>query len=285
MKRVFLRFFLFFLICLLLPTAALLPDAAAPAAVPAVTALTEPDSDQLYRALLYCAPQKAETDTLIALGILLHSHLHADPETPLPQATENNLFVFRSYAEKRRIREAAETAADFLLCYEDRPMPAVFHAVSNGRTEDAAEVFEDLIPGVVSVSSEGDSFADEFEKTFYFSEKELKELLLSAFPDADFAKDPTRWLLPVEKTAAGYLKTAEAGGVLVSGTALSNALSLPGRDLTFSYERHRFAVTVCGKGHGAGLSLAGADYYAGKGMNYAAILSHYFPDCTIKKAE
>ncbi len=63
----------------------------------------------------------------------------------------------KSYEEKHEklLRAVQETAGQILL-YDGRPVQALFHAASGGRTEDAQEVWGTAYPYLQSVESEGE---------------------------------------------------------------------------------------------------------------------------------
>jgi stage II sporulation protein D len=270
-----------------LPSFASDPAPAAPESV-VVNGEEQTLTEALTGTLAACVPDGMEPEALHAFAVLLHSDF-ASRETENRPFSEELPYLSPAQRKNRfsaafcaQLEEAAALAASEQLCIDGIPIPALFHAISNGHTESPEELFQTDIPGYSSVSSEGDSFAEGYRESITYTKAELSALLTEAFPNVDCSGDPASWILLTARTPAGYVKSAEIGGVSVTGMELREALHLKSSDLSLEWSEDRCTITTLGQGHGVGFSLAGADYFAAQGQNYAQILAHYFPDCTLE---
>ena len=105
---------------------------------------------------------------------------------------------------------------------------------------------------------------------------------------AAYSDDKNDWVGEVAKSENGYVETIELGGEAVSGFTLwykvltrDGQPLLPSPAFEVSFDGENFNFICYGQGHGAGLSLAGANAYAKQGRTYQAILENYFPGCTV----
>ncbi len=177
---------------------------------------------------------------------------------------------------------AAEAAEALLLYYDEEPALAVYHAMSDGTTEAAENVWQASLPYLVPVESEGDPFSPDYSVTETYDEKTMRYLLEQAFDGVTLdAGNPAGWIRPLKTSASGYLLSARVGDQTVHGQALRNALSLRSSCMTVSYRGGTFTIETKGYGHGVGMSQYGADFMARQGADCAKILAHYYPGTTL----
>ena len=157
-----------------------------------------------------------------------------------------------SYEEKHEklLRAVQETAGQILL-YDGRPVQALFHAASGGRTEDAQEVWGTAYPYLQSVESEGEQGQTAQVR---LSKSKLAQKLNAAF---------------------------EGAGVTATGKAVRAALGLRSAGFTIAFEGDDAILTTNGFGHGVGLSQEGAQNMAENGADCEEILLHYYTGVTI----
>ncbi len=163
-----------------------------------------------------------------------------------------------------------------LLLYEDEPIAAAYHAISNGTTEGSENVWGRHLPYLQPVRSDGDLLAPGYEKQQIYTAEEMQKTILSAFPQAVLGEDPGEWLIITQRSPSGYVTAMEIGGVPVTGLEFRSALGLRSSDFTAEQNGGVFTVTTAGYGHGVGLSQYGADYMARQGSSYQEILAHYY---------
>ncbi|MBR1455784.1 MAG: stage II sporulation protein D [Oscillospiraceae bacterium] len=176
-----------------------------------------------------------------------------------------------------KLRQAAAETAGAYLSYEGRPVFAAFHASSAGATEDCGRVWSPL-PYLVSVPSpESAETVPGYVSELACAPLDLRDVLLSACPEADFTGPPESWIGPLTRDGSGRVESLELGGVVFSGVRLRSLFSLRSTAFTLAYTDGYFVFTVTGHGHGVGMSQYGAEVMAAQGADYAQILAHYYP--------
>ena len=179
------------------------------------------------------------------------------------------------YAEKIR-SAAAETEGEY-LSYEGRAVFAAFHASSAGATEASGEIWSP-VPYLISVSSpETAQTVPNYISTLDCAALDFRDVVLSAYPEADFTGEESRWIGPIIRDESGRVKTVELGGVSIPGTELRSLFTLRSTAFELVYSAGRFLFTVTGNGHGVGMSQYGAQTMAAQGADYVEILAHYYP--------
>ncbi len=173
------------------------------------------------------------------------------------------------------IAQAAEETKGQIMCWEDEPIAAAYHAISPGRTEDAYNVWGRSIPYLKPVPSRGDQLAPGYEETKTVSQQEMKELLKGF--GAVLGDDPSTWIKIESRSPGGFVLNMTVGGAAISGLNFREKCALRSSCFTIDYRNGTFSITTQGYGHGVGLSQYGADFMARQGSSYQEILEHYYP--------
>ena len=181
-----------------------------------------------------------------------------------------------TYEEK--IRSAVKSVLYETVTYNGKLILAAYHAISSGKTENAADIWGGEYSYLVSVESAGDKLSPNYLSIVTFTEEEFKEKLSDL---VSLSGDAASWFGDIGKTDSGSVMTAVVGGKAVSGGEIRNALSLRSSNFDLSYADGAFTFTVRGYGHGIGMSQYGAHYMAMQGKNYKEILLHYYPGCEV----
>ena len=174
-------------------------------------------------------------------------------------------------ALRRKSEMAVRATARQVLMYDGEICCAVFHAMSYGRTEDAAVVWGSEIAYLSSVTTP--------------EEKSLDGLCTSVTMDArvflsSLSLDEIS-LYTTEKTESGRVECmtfcSSTDSVTLSGTELRRIFSLRSANFAFSKNEDGSVVfLVYGYGHGVGMSQWGAHLMAEAGYDYLQILLHYY---------
>ncbi|MCR4761469.1 MAG: stage II sporulation protein D [Oscillospiraceae bacterium] len=188
---------------------------------------------------------------------------------------------FRIYYDK--VAAAVDAVSDLLICWEDEPIVAAFHAVSPGRTEDAGAVWGTALPYLVPVSSDADCSAPSFAEKVTLPPETVRNALLSAEPALSLPEDPAEWFAEAECTESGTVLQMHCGTAVLSGSRLREALGLRSACMTVSYEDGLFTFRTKGFGHGVGMSQFGAGKMAARGSGFREILLHYYPGTVCRK--
>ena len=181
-----------------------------------------------------------------------------------------------------RIEQAvAETDGQTVL-YGGKPILAVFHSSSAGKTAAAGQVWSGDLPYLQSVDSpESEETVPNYYSVVTFTAAEAKEKLLAARPGLKLEGTPEDWLGEVTEDASGRVETAVIGGETWKGTEVRAAFGL--RSACFAAEAQAESLTfyVTGYGHGVGMSQYGANQLAREGKTWREILEWYYAGVTI----
>lgn len=177
----------------------------------------------------------------------------------------------------KKVEKAVNSTKGEIMTYEDKPIVAVFHSMSAGKTTSAQSVWGNDVPYLTAV----DSPMEEQEENFItvvkipmdeFSEKlKAKESLIGNCYSFS----------PPEYDSSGYVESIIIGGISFSGTDIRSLFSLRSSSFSLSIEDNVAVFTVKGYGHGVGLSQHGANLYAKSGMKYDEILSTYYKGASL----
>ncbi len=177
------------------------------------------------------------------------------------------------------IKTAVVETKGEIVKYEDKPICALYHSSSVGKTEDCAQVFGGNQPYLKSVSSYISEENNEYSKDMTFTKQEFLEKVNKAF-----SLNLTEISIKIiSYTSAGRVSTLKLGEKSVKATALRKALGLRSTDFVFEKTNDEITFTMKGYGHGVGLSQVGAQEMAKQGKNYIEILTHYYTGTTVEK--
>ena len=184
-------------------------------------------------------------------------------------------------ANAGRIRQAVEATTGESLRYQGEPVFAAFHSSSAGATEDCSAVWgpEPYLISVSSPETEGD--VPGYVSTLRCAPLDFRDVILSAYPEADFSGPAERWIGALSRDASGRVESLTLGVVAIRGTELRRLFSLRSTAFTLDYRDGSFLFTVTGFGHGVGMSQYGAKVMAQDGADYTQILAHYYPGTTL----
>lgn len=185
-----------------------------------------------------------------------------------------NYQAYREKAEK-----CIEEVEDKILCFDGEPIMATFFAISNGKTENAENVWGKAVPYLVSVDSPDDKLSPEFSSVVSVSAEEFKKALSEKGATPGEKKE--KWIGDTVLNSTGTVKSITLCGKEFSGTEVRSIFSLKSASFSVKYEDGKFVFTVSGYGHGVGMSQYGANEMAKKGNTYDEILTHYYKNAAI----
>lgn len=179
-------------------------------------------------------------------------------------------------------KEAVESTRKKLILYDNKPIEALYHEASSGRTRDAESVYKQEVPYLKSV----DSSVDKISKQVKYTKKEIVRRLKEVYPNLVVDTDTLeKQLQVVKKDEAEYISALQIGNITISGEALKELLNLPSCAFKMYHSGDEIIFDVRGSGNGIGLSLNGANELAKQGMLCEDILHHYYTDVTIEEYE
>lgn len=173
------------------------------------------------------------------------------------------------YSEK--IFLAVKNTEGEIAVYNGEPIEALFHSTGSGFTENAKDVWGGDVPYLVSVESPGDMNSPVFLNDVTIS---FEQFCSKVNNTAGTEISP--YVGEIIRNDSGSVKTADLGGIVLTGTKIRELFSLPSANFTVTASDSEFTFHCKGKGHGVGMSQYGAEYFAKQGMNYKEILKKYY---------
>ena len=184
-----------------------------------------------------------------------------------------------------RVEQAVSDTDGQVVLYNGRPILAVFHSSSAGRTAAAGDVWSGDLPYLVSVDSpEGEETVPNYYSTVTFTAAEAKEKLLAAYPELKLSGTPDRWFGAAAENGSGRVETVPVGGTDIEGTELRQIFGLRSACFTVAADSESVTFRVTGYGHGVGMSQYGANQLAREGKTWQEILEWYYTGATVGNA-
>ena len=184
-----------------------------------------------------------------------------------------------------RVEQAVSDTDGQVVLYNGRPILAVFHSSSAGRTAAAGDVWSGDLPYLVSVDSpEGEETVPNYYSTVTFTAAEAKEKLLTAHPELKLSGTPDRWFGAAAENGSGRVETVSVGGTDIEGTELRRIFGLRSACFTVAADSESVTFRVTGYGHGVGMSQYGANQLAREGQTWQEILEWYYTGATVGNA-
>lgn len=185
---------------------------------------------------------------------------------------------YDEYYEK--ICEAVDAVINYRIYYNSKPIDALYHAISPGKTEDAETVWGEDIPYLKSADSSWDKQSPRYSSTTVFNSEQFKERC-SSTDGINLDEDEKTWVSDIKKSKAGTVETVKIGGAVLSGTQVRKIFSLRSAAFDLSYDNGYFTFKSYGYGHAVGMSQYGANCMALDGKKYNEIISHYYNGVSI----
>lgn len=207
-----------------------------------------------------------------------------DPSTSQAYFSEREArdFYGEQYDEfYPKIRLAADYGARTLITYEDKPIYAVYTAVTNGVTNTGGDIWGKDFPYLTSVSSVWDEEYVNFTSVNELTADKLRLALLNYNRGINMPVDYALWFGEATKNAEGYVSGIQVGDMTISGGDAWRIFGLRSTDFGVSYDGTGFVFQARGVGHGAGLSQFGANYLASNGFSAQEIIKYYYTGVTV----
>ncbi len=257
------------------------------------------DREFLIRTLAMEMPASYHEEALKAQAVAAYTYYQrrraAQEENPDPDlkgadfVTPNDKFP-QDYTEEKlrqrwgedydtyyqKIAAAVEAVWGETITYNGALIDACFHAVSNGQTESAEEVWGAEVPYLQTVASPGDRTATGYHSTGTFTTEEVRGILAEVEPAVTLADKPEEWFGEATLSDAGTVHSQKVGDATLPGTKIRKLFGLRSAAYTVDYAEGVFTFSVKGYGHGVGMSQHGADYLAKQGYTYKEILEYYY---------
>ncbi len=173
-----------------------------------------------------------------------------------------------------KIVSAVNSTKGQVVKYNGNYIEALYHSTSNGKTENAKEVWEQDIPYLKSVDSSWD------KKTTSYLKIENKEFnTLMKVLGINFDKNTNIEIL--SRDESGRVSEVKVADKTYTGVEFRTLLNLRSADFDISVTDNGVEIITRGYGHGVGMSQYGANEMAKLGYNYKNIINHYYTNVKI----
>ncbi len=173
-----------------------------------------------------------------------------------------------------KIVSAVNSTKGRVVKYNGNYIEALYHSTSNGKTENAKEVWGQDIPYLKSVDSSWD------KKTTSYLKIENKEFnTLMKVLGINFDKNTNIEIL--SRDESGRVSEVKVADKTYTGVEFRTLLNLRSADFDISVTDNGLEIITRGYGHGVGMSQYGANEMAKLGYNYKDIINHYYTNVKI----
>ena len=179
---------------------------------------------------------------------------------------------FNTYYSK--VQNAVRSTQGQCLTYNGSYIEALFFSTSNGRTEDAVNVWGNSFAYLKSVESPWDTSVSGFSQTKSISMSDISSKLgvnLTSASDISITG----------RTVGNRVANVSICGKNYTGVKIRQLLGLRSADFEVSQSGNNIVFTTKGYGHGVGMSQYGANGMAKAGYSYSQILKHYYTGVSI----
>lgn len=254
-------------------------------------AVYQQDTGQLILTVASEMPVTYEKEALKAQMVIARTNLNyarendqAEPERISQEDMRERLGAEEYQKCYELLQSCAEETAGEMITYQDKIVQIPYHYVSAGKTRDESEVDEKkAMPYLKSVSSANDLRSERFLKIEFFSKKQFRNKLKSAYPEVKFPEESVEKMASVKKRdSSSYVLSVEIPGKMISGEEFRNIFTLNSTCFSIKEVDGQVRIVTKGYGQGYGMSQFGANEMAKEGSSYKEILEHYYSGITVK---
>ena len=173
-----------------------------------------------------------------------------------------------------KIVSAVNSTKGQVVKYNGNYIEALYHSTSNGKTENAKEVWGQDIPYLKSVDSSWDKKTSSYLK---IDNKEFNTLMKVL--GINFVKNTNIEIL--SRDESGRVSEVKVADKTYTGVEFRTLLNLRSADFDISVTDNGLEIITRGYGHGVGMSQYGANEMAKLGYNYKDIINHYYTNVKI----
>jgi len=172
------------------------------------------------------------------------------------------------------INQAINETAGKIIVYENEPIVATFFSTSDGKTVNAEDYWQQVIPYLVSVPSPWDKTSPKYEQKITIPYNTIKEKLnvSLALP----ATTNNKWLQIYDKDENNRIRSVKIGEKIFTVREVRELLDLPSASFTWQQTTKGIEFNVKGYGHGVGMSQYGANGMAQEGKKAEEIVKYYY---------
>lgn len=179
---------------------------------------------------------------------------------------------FNTYYNK--IKNAVAATKGLVMMHSGSYIDALYHSMSNGKTEKASYVWSYDKPYLQCVSSSWDVNVKNFKVSTKINYDVLSNKLGQVI-------DRNTEIKIVSETVSGRINKVQIGNKTYTGVNVRTLLGLRSTDFIIDKYDTYVIITTKGYGHGVGMSQYGANEAAKSGYTFRQILNHYYTNIQI----
>ena len=229
-------------------------------------------------------PETLKAQAVVARSYALHQRARNGAQPYHVVAGTGHQVYGGADAENPAVVAAVSATRGEYLAYERRPILAVYHSASGGRTASAQEVWGESLPYLVSVEVEGEEDSPDTYWRAAISGTKLGRALVPLGIQIGTVRDAR----VVDRSRSGRALRVQIRGDAGSHTLDARALRVALgesviRSTLFEIRGAKggFVFVGSGYGHGVGMSQWGARSMALRGSSYREILQAFYPGTTL----
>jgi stage II sporulation protein D len=241
----------------------------------------------LKSSLTFSFPEEMDNEVLesVAIAARTHAYFLALREREALWHIEARDAGYTGYAlsmQNLKLHQAIQNTSHMVLTFEGAPFPATWTKDSAGRTADFVRVFRQKIKTPHGVATP--IAAKERDKNMWYLEISKKDLARKLAPFGGMHKIADIGLFLDKSTKKVYAMRVKNDQMSRSFDffTLQKALGLKSNDFILEVKGDKVHFTGYGEGHGVGMCLLSASYYADKGESAKEILNRFFPDTQLQ---
>jgi stage II sporulation protein D len=184
---------------------------------------------------------------------------------------------YKDYLAK--IKEAVYSTQGEEIYYKGEEIQVFYHSSSGGMTEDCANVYQESLPYLVSVESEGEESYSNYYGQVTISYNEFVSKMKDFSPSIKLS-GTAEDIGDIQRYESGRVKSIKIGNESFTGREVRQIFGLNSTNFTIK-ATDEITFSTIGFGHGVGMSQTGANEMAKNGADYIEILEHYFTGVTV----
>lgn len=228
---------------------------------------------------IYYAKENPDADNGHSGAFVCDDYNHCKAYLPQADLIKNwgESYYNKMYS---KIESAVYDVLGKTITYNDKPINAVFHAVSCGKTASALEVWGSDIAYLKSVDCSFDKSSQDGISYLILTKKEFSDVFYEEL-GVILPSDDNAWIGEINYHPSGIVDTINIGGTMYEGTHIRKLFSLKSAAFDIEISNNKIKFNVYGYGHGVGMSQNGANELAKQGYDYASILEYFYTDVKI----
>lgn len=199
--------------------------------------------------------------------------------TPIDTTTNNQVYIDKQIMKEKwgtdfetyynKISKCVKDTKREIITYNNQPIKAFYHSMSNGYTDSSINVFNEQYD-YLNIT---ESYEENTTRTITLSKQYFCTKLNIDCSNITITN--------IDKDKSNRIKTITINNKLYNGTTVRNLLSLRSTDFTINISDDLVEITTNGYGHGVGMSQYGANHMANDNKTYKEILLHYYQNTEI----